>query len=386
MLGLWAYPANIVPLSFRLHEELAREHNGAKEWGYRRVNVGQIEVKAEGKVSRKTNGTSKGPVDISGEQVEARNTGDSNVTGQEKQDPAAVSLQKRSQAALKLLRRVGVPDDLDWVVPETTQGYEGMGTTANSAQVHPYHFTKTMARLAEEAGVKIITGARVTSINSSRSMSNDRDRVPPVERQSTLGSITYRSSDGQSHELPASHTVLAAGPWTQRLLPSAPISGLRAHSVTIRPSRPVSAYALFTSITLPGGRAHATPEIYARPDAEIYACGEGDTLVPLPKTTEDVVVDQSRCDTIVEQVGHVSEELRDGEVTTRQACYLPVCEGSGGPYIGEVREMKGLILAAGHSCWGIQNGPGTGKLVSEIIMDGKAKSAKLGKLDPMVSL
>jgi len=339
-------------------------------------------VKAEGKVSKKANGTSKRPVDISGEQVEASNTSDDNIMGRAKQDPAAVSLQKRSQAAVKLLRRAGVPDDLDWVVPEATQGYEGMGTTSNSGQVHPYHFTKSMARLAEEAGVKIITEARVTSINSSTT----RDRVPPGQRQSTLGSITYRSSGGQLHELPASHAVLAAGPWTQRLLPSAPISGLRAHSVTIRPSRPVSAYALFTSITLPGGKAHAAPEIYARPDAEIYACGEGDTLVPLPETTEDVVVDQSRCDTIVEQVGHVSEELRDGEVTARQACYLPVCEGSGGPYIGEVREMKGLILAAGHSCWGIQNGPATGKLVSEIVMDGKAKSAKLGKLDPMVSL
>lgn len=35
---------------------------------------------------------------------------------------------------------------------------------------------------------------------------------------------------------------------------------------------------------------------------------------------------------------------------------------------------------------GIQNGPGTGKLVSEILMEGKAKSAKLGKLDPKFAL
>lgn len=296
---------------------------------------------------------------------------------QKHDDPAAVSLQKRSQAALKLLRRAGVPDDLDWVVPEATQGYEGMGTTANSGQVHPYRFTTAMARLAEEAGVKIITHARVTSINPSTS----KTTTPP-----TLESITYKTQDNQTHTLPATHAVLAAGPWTQRLLPSAPISGLRAHSVTIRPTRPVSAYALFTSITLPGGRAHAAPEIYARPDAEIYACGEGDTLVALPDTTADVVVDRARCDTIVEQVGHVSGELRDGEVTARQACYLPVCEGSGGPYIGEVAEMRGLVLASGHSCWGIQNGPGTGKLVSEIVMEGAARSAKLGRLDPKVSL
>ena len=125
-----------------------------------------------------------------------------------------------------------------------------------------------------------------------------------------------------------------------------------------------------------------TPEIYARPNNEVYACGEGDTLVPLPPTTTDVVTDSSRCQDIVDDVGSISDELRDGEVTARQACYLPVCSGSGGPYIGEVREMRGLVLASGHSCWGIQNGPGTGKVVAEIVMEGGARSVELGKLDP----
>ena len=51
-----------------------------------------------------------------------------------------------------------------------------------------------------------------------------------------------------------------------------------------------------------------------------------------------------------------------------------------------MRDVKGLILGSGHSCWGIQNGPATGKLISEIVLDGKAVSAKLGKLDPKVAL
>ena len=129
-----------------------------------------------------------------------------------------------------------------------------------------------------------------------------------------------------------------------------------------------------------------TPEIYARPNNEVYACGEGDTLVPLPSTTADVVTDDGRCQDIVDYVGSISDELRDGEVTARQACYLPVCSGSGGPYIGEVREMKGLVLASGHSCWGIQNGPGTGKVVAEIVMEGVARSVELGMLDPRTGM
>ena len=32
--------------------------------------------------------------------------------------------------------------------------------------------------------------------------------------------------------------------------------------------------------------------------------------------------------------------------------------------------------------WGIQNGPGTGKLMSEFVFDGKAISANIGSLDP----
>ena len=39
-------------------------------------------------------------------------------------------------------------------------------------------------------------------------------------------------------------------------------------------------------------------------------------------------------------------------------------------------------MAAGHTCWGIQNAPATGKLMSEVLFDGEAKSAKIGALDP----
>ncbi len=116
----------------------------------------------------------------------------------------------------------------------------------------------------------------------------------------------------------------------------------------------------------------------ARPDGTAYACGPTDDA-PLPLTTAEVEVDEARCEDIIAQVGGISDELgRNGEVLARQACYLP----QGGPYIGQVGSTKGLIVAAGHTCWGIQNAPGTGKLVSELIFDGKAKSARLGGCDP----
>jgi glycine/D-amino acid oxidase-like deaminating enzyme len=248
-----------------------------------------------------------------------------------------------------------------------------MGDPSTTAQVHPYQFTTSMAALAEEKGVKIVLGS-ATSINHSSGAAE---------------SVSYTSHDGETHTLNTDTVILTAGPWTKTIYPSAPISALRAHSVTIRPSRPVSAYTLFTNITLPqtegksrrGSTRTATPEIYARPNNEVYACGEGDTLIPLPTSTALVQVDEARCQDIVDQVSAVSDELRDGEVTARQACYLPNVSRGGGPMIGET-SVKGLLIGAGHTCWGIQNAPATGKCLAEIVWEGAAKSADLRTLDP----
>ena len=301
-----------------------------------------------------------------------------------------VSLQKRSQEALAKLRAAGMPEDLDWVDVEANPSYDEMGDPTTTAQVHPFQFTTAMAELARDKGAEIRVGASVSSIN----FTPDGQGVE---------SVTYIDKSSNKHEtLPATDIVLSAGPWTRSIYPSAPIAALRAHSVTIKPSRPVSAYALFTHIKLPasfgkqkpkhflpsrgGGGQTVTPEIYARPHNEVYACGEGDRLVPLPKSTDEVECDESRCQDIVDHVSSISAELRDGEVTARQACYLPnVTAGTGGPLVG-LTGVKGLVMAAGHTCWGIQNGPGTGKLVSEFVFEGEAKSAKVKALDPRLVL
>ncbi|KAL5116671.1 hypothetical protein ACEQ8H_005420 [Pleosporales sp. CAS-2024a] len=341
LLGLWAYPACIVPLSYKLHEELAEKHGGAERWGYRKVHVGQLDMHG---ILASKNQTAK--------------------------SEDSVSLEKRTKKAIGLLRAAGVPKDLDWIAAEGIQRYEEMGTPQTTAQVHPYLFTTSMASLAEEQGVKIIYGS-ATCI---------------AQENNAVQSITYRPKDSpDAQTLSADTVIITAGPWTKTIYPQAPISALRAHSVTIRPSRPVSPYCLFTSIDLPkeGKRRGqtVTPEIYARPNNEVYACGEGDHLVSLPTTSDLVACDTSRCQDIIDQVSSISEELRDGQVTARQACYLPNVEGRGGPIVGET-SVKGLFLGTGHTCWGIQNGPGTGKVLSEMVWEGGAKSAKVDELAP----
>lgn len=338
-----------MPLSYKLHAELAKEHDGKDRWGYREVNCGQLIAKGR-------------PLNEKKEAAGGEAGG-------------SVSLQKRSTTALGKLKSARVPEDLDWIEPESLRGYESMSDPGETAQVHPYLFTTSIAKLAEEKGAKIILGS-VSGIGYSG------DAVESV-------SYTEKES-GEARTIPATDIVIAAGPWTRSVLPNAPISATRAHSVVIRPTRPVSGYTLFTNIEIPANfdpskpsrPTVAQPEIYARPDDTVYACGEGDHVVPLPATTADVEVDETRCQDIINQVGSVSDELRDGQICVRQACYLPnVASARGGPLIGHAG-TKGLYLAAGHTCWGIQNAPGTGKVISEFVFDGQAKSAKISSLDP----
>jgi len=360
LLALWAYPSNLVPLSFRLHAELAAEHGGEERWGFRRVHCGQLSAKE-------------------------RALGQATSRDGAKQNGDSISLQKKDAKNLGKAIAAGLPKDLNWFAAESVKDYYEMGDPSTTAQVHPYQFTTSMAELSKGKGVEMILGS-VTNIDKP---------------DGVVKSVTYEDKEtGQSHTIPATDVVISAGPWTQRIYPSAPISALRAHSVTIRPSKPISAYAIFTEISLPLNfgrtdtfvkvkRSHGkqvTPEIYARTSNEAYACGEGDTLVPLPKTTADVETDDARCQDIIDYVSSISDELRDGEVTAKQACYLPNVEAtSGGPLIGETG-VKGLLMAAGHTCWGIQNAPGTGKLISEFIFDGKTKSANISSLDPRIVL
>ncbi len=71
-----------------------------------------------------------------------------------------------------------------------------------------------------------------------------------------------------------------------------------------------------------------------------------------------------------------SSILRDAEVVTRSSCYRPLTT-DGVPLIGPVPDVPGAFLATGHASWGILNGPATGRMISEMVLDGGSRS-----LDP----
>ncbi|THH09341.1 hypothetical protein EW145_g2099 [Phellinidium pouzarii] len=233
-----------------------------------------------------------------------------------------------------------------------------------------------MCALAQENGAQLIMGKAVGITYAEIPEGGKHERA--------VAAVAYIDADsGESRTIPASHVIVSAGPWTPTILPQVPISSMRAHSITVRPTRPVSAYVLFTEITMPEPYSAASPEIYARPNNEVYACSPGDAL-PLPASTAEVQVDDEVCDVLFKQVSSISAELRGGELTARQACYLANVDAGprGCPIVGEDEKVKGLIIAAGHTCWGICNAPGTAKVVSELILDGKITCGKFSKLEP----
>lgn len=358
LLALWAFPQQIVPLSFHLHQELSDLYNGSEEWGYRRLTT----VSLEGDIT-------KLPED---------NNAADNQDGELTVSAAINSKTKKNSLNSSSSRlKSKLPKDLNWINDQIIDSCSMLGDTDTTAQVHPYKFTSFILKKAAEeskGSLELILG-KVSEITYS------------METGVATG-IKYKPTSLKSNEdkivsLTGDQIVLSVGPWTSKILPDCPISGLRAHSITISPyeDQPVSPFAIFTELKT-GPRSYISPEIYARQD-EVYVCGEGDSAVDVPETTDDVEVVKSKCDELFKQVSKISPNLSKGHILKKQACYLPVLDvpSSSGPLIGETN-VERLYLASGHSCWGINNAPGTGKIMSEILLDGKAQSANISGLNP----
>lgn len=252
LLALWAYPQCLVPLSYKLHAELAAEHDGARKWGYRSLGCGSIEA-----IVSKTRA----------QQQQQQPDGDGK---------AWEKLPKQDGTARDLLQVTDFPKDFDYIDRDLVTSWQEMGSPGftETSQVHPLHFTTTIANLAREAGVEIRTNAKVTELKTS---------VNGVQGVSYLDRETGETKDVAD----LTDIVVTAGPWTSTILPRAKIEGLRAHSVVFEAE--VSPYAVFTDIRLPSDfvpehrarmgqkrrhKGNVDPEIYARPFGEVYACGE----------------------------------------------------------------------------------------------------------------
>ncbi|KAI0138876.1 FAD dependent oxidoreductase [Xylariaceae sp. FL1272] len=319
-LGAWADPACLGGSSFRLHAQLAADHDGGKNWGYRKCL-----------------------------------SADCDAVQSHPDDPDSST---------------PVPKRIDWVDHDKFRWFKPLG---ESAQCHPYLFTTTLARLAEAKGVSFVEGFAESLV-----FSEDRSEVK---------GFMLRSRGSEVRMISATDIILATGPWTGRILPGVPISGEKSHSVVIKPEREISPDIIFFD----PGHIDADDkgnqlEMYPRPDATVYMSGQTDYGLELPPTTDDVQVDYERCKKLLETAHKVPPGFVKCPVLVQQACFRPMVNVEGrdpelGPLLGPTG-VKGLLLAAGHNQWGIQNSPITGKVLSELVFEGKAISADIAELDP----
>jgi glycine/D-amino acid oxidase-like deaminating enzyme len=235
-----------------------------------------------------------------------------------------------------------------------------LGSTATTAQVHPARFTAALLDAARARGGTLRLGV-VEDV---------------VQRDGVARGVRV---DGETIEADA--VVLAMGPWTSRAvrglrLPA--VRGLKGYSVTLA-GADVPAHALFVDYRTADGRA-LEPEIFPRPDGDVYVCGMADPA-PLPDSPEAVEVSEAACDTLARAAGRVSTALAGARITRRQACYRPVT-GDGLPLIGRVPGVAGAYVATGHGPWGMLNAPATGLALAELIARGEASSVDLRPFDP----
>lgn len=394
LLALWAFPQQIVPLSFKLHQDLANEFGGGEIWGYRRLTTlsieGDISDKAleavKGKEGATSSKSSLSTMKLSSNKKESHNATSSDPSN----SPASSSSKRRSINKNSIEMDHGnatvpgapsLPQGLDWINQASVSEWNCLGDQSTTAQVHPYKFTTfILKKCLESEAVELVIGKVDDLLFDEETAECTGVSFSPSSTKHAYSEAGIAKSDLYGDKI-----VLTMGPWTSKILPDCPISGLRAHSITVKvdeeQKHEISPFAIFTELRMNRNK-FVSPEMYARKD-EIYVCGEGDTSVPIPETTDDVEIVTEKCDELFKTVGKLSDVLKSGKILKRQACYLPVLDvpSSSGPLIGE-SNVESLYIASGHSCWGINNAPATGQLMSELLLEGKAHSCDISALDP----
>jgi len=83
---------------------------------------------------------------------------------------------------------------------------------------------------------------------------------------------------------------------------------------------------------------------------------------------EEVMSTPQVRDALVDAAFSVSPNLAvQYSVSRSTACYLPIC-ATGLPLVGPVQAHAGIFVGCGLSCWGIMNGPITGKIVAQLAL------------------
>ncbi len=261
----------------------------------------------------------------------------------------ALTVAAADEGDLERYRRLPNPDWLDG----NAVVHEVVGTPETTAQVDPRRFTEALLETAVAGGAELVTGV-----------------VDGLAFGGEGGALSAVSVGGAA--IPADAVVLALGPWTsqaQRWIALPQVFGTRMASVVLGADLP--AQVVWSEYVARDGRRGAF-RIYPRPGGAVYVTGHPEHG-SLPDDPDEIVPTDEACRELHRIAGVHASALRDAEVIGRSACHRPLTV-DGVPLIGPVPGAAGAYLATAHASWGILNAPATGRMVSEMILDGGSHS------------
>jgi glycine/D-amino acid oxidase-like deaminating enzyme len=221
--------------------------------------------------------------------------------------------------------------------------------------VGPAAATTAFAGLAEASGVEVVVGDEVGLAVSG-------DRVTGVTR---AGAVE-----------PAGDVVVAAGPWTPRIVDP---------GAAWRPIRP--SWGVVASIVVAGAPRHGLEAIDIDIEPGSSGAREADGIAPSDELVDFSLVpgDGSSSlgstflptepeagvwiDALRSVGGRYVPAVATAPVVGVRHCARPVSR-DGRPLVGRVPWLGRAWVAAGHGPWGISTGPGTARLLAEAILAG----------------
>lgn len=275
---------------------------------------------------------------------------------------------KELRARAKALKSAGLEvemlsaAELKEYLPEVGKTVKGGSFCPSDAQVNPISLTLGLAQKAQEMGATILRGCRVENIV----VTNNRVR----EVHTTAGNIHSR------------RVVCAAGIGSNQIgkmiIVDVPVLPQRGQILVTEQRDPVLK-TIVSGAEYLGTKANI-PELLPE-DEEAARLGLGFTAeqaasgnILLGSTREFVGFDNSTTPEAMNAIARNAMRflpwVEDLDVIRSFAGLRP-CSPDGLPILGTVKGVRGFYLATGHAGDGICLAPITGKLMSELVLDGE---------------
>jgi sarcosine oxidase subunit beta len=264
------------------------------------------------------------------------------------------------QASVAMQHRVGVPwvryltpAEIRSLVPLVNlEGVLGGTFCPRDGLADPNSVTQGFAKAATRLGAQIETETLVTGLRT------EGGRVVAV--QTDQGQVATRA------------VVNCAGPWAAEI---GKMAGLDIPIVPVRRQ-------FFVTDALPVPRDHVFTIEFA---STLYFHPEGAGLLvgmanPDEKPGVTYAIDEDFHLKTLERALYRLPLLEQARVASQMAGLYEVTPDAH-PIIAEARALRGLYVAAGFSGHGFQHSPATGKVMSEIILDGASKTVDVSMLD-----